>query len=195
MSSCRRGIADGNLMTSKSRETAVQPTLVKEVADIQIWPRKEWMKADVTATIMDAGSNEVEFILAVSVPESNGKFDVLGVFQGNEACRFHVAPDRLIVEPTLPTPCTEFRILYEGQARQDSEDFIRHDEIMLRTDGNWLPVLSSTCADFEITLRHPSGYTFFGQGESRLGLTRAGLRASGFSKSPQGSPCMRGRCM
>jgi aminopeptidase N len=70
----------------------------------------------------------------------------------------------LYVKPECPGEEIELKILYEGQPRQDSEDYIRQEEIILRTDGNWLPVLPFTMADFDVTIRHPSSYTFFGQG-------------------------------
>ena len=151
-------------MTNTSHGIGAQPTLIKEIAEIQIWPRKEWMKAEVKATILDAVSDEIEFILAVRAPEGNGKLEVQGVYQGEKACRYRLAKDRLYVEPVSAAPSTEIRIIYEGKPLQDSEDYLRQDETILRMDGNWLPVLSSTCADFDVTVRHPSDYTLFGQG-------------------------------
>jgi len=147
-----------------SHGIGVQPTLIKEVAEVQIWPRKEWMRAEVKATILDAVPDEIEFILAVRAPDGNGKFDVQGVYQGDKVCRYRLAKDRLYVEPVSVAPSIEISILYEGKPLQDSEDYLNQDETMLRMDGNWLPVLSSTCADFDVTIRHPSDYTLFGQG-------------------------------
>ncbi len=152
-------------MTNVSHGTGAEPTLIKEVAEVQIWPSKEWMKAKAKATILDSGSDEIEFILSVRTPESNGKFDVLGVYQDGRACGYRLANDRLIVKPLGLASCIELSILYEGEPRQDSEDYIRQNEVMLRADGNWLPVLTSTCADFDVTIQHPSNYTLFGQGK------------------------------
>jgi hypothetical protein len=122
------------------------------------------MIAEASLTIQDADLDEIEVILTIRAPGNDGKLDVLAVIQDGKDCRFRLTEDRLYVKPECPGEEIELKILYEGQPRQDSEDYIRQEEIILRTDGNWLPVLPSTMANFDVTLRHPSSYTFFGQG-------------------------------
>ena len=140
------------------------PKISKVVARIQLFPYKEWLNAEIKVTIKNVNSQELEFILAVRVPESTGKFEVKEVTQENRLCKFRLKYDRLIVMPAKSTKETEFKIIYEGKPRQDQDDFIRKDELVLRMDGAWLPILPSTYAEFEVLIEHPADYSLFGQG-------------------------------
>jgi hypothetical protein len=142
----------------------MEPSLKQETAIIEIQPESEYMTAQVVAHVENATDQEIEFILAVQVPDSPGKLVIQEITQAGRPCRFKLAQDRVFVAPAEPGDEIEIKFVYSGKPRQDPDDFIRRDEIVLRMDGAWLPIPPSSCADFDITIRHPSNYTFFGQG-------------------------------
>jgi len=114
--------------------------------------------------LRNVSTKEIEFILAVNVPESSGKFKIQDITQGGQLCQYRLAPNRLFITPAKQEAEIDLLIKYEGKPRQDPDDFIRRNEIVLRMDGAWLPILPSTCAEFEVFIQHPLDYTFFGQG-------------------------------
>lgn len=142
----------------------MEPSLKKETAIIEIQPESEYMTAQVVSHVENTTDHEIEFILAVQVPDSPGKLVIQEITQAGRPCRFRLAKDRVFVAPVEPGDEAEIKFIYAGKPRQDPDDFIRKDEIVLRMDGAWLPIPPSSCADFDVTIRHPSNYTFFGQG-------------------------------
>jgi hypothetical protein len=142
----------------------MKPLLTKLTALVQIHPESEHMTAQAIAHIENAAEHEIEFILAVEFSDSPGKFVIQEITQSEQPCRFRLGRDRVFVTPTDPGTEVVIKFVYAGKPRQDPDDFIRTDETILRMDGGWLPLTLSSCTDFDVTIRHPSGYTFFGQG-------------------------------
>lgn len=142
----------------------MEPSLTKLIASVQIQPESEYMEAQAIAHVNKAADQEIEFILAVEFSDSPGKFVVKEISQSGRPCRFRLGKDRVFVTPAQPGDEAEIKFIYTGKPRQDPDDFITANETVLRMDGAWLPTIPSSCADFDVTIRHPSGYTFFGQG-------------------------------
>jgi hypothetical protein len=140
------------------------PSLVKQTAFIEIYPELELLKAEVRVHLENVHENEIEFILAVRAQESTGKLDIIEITQEGKLCKYRIAPDHLFVIPKKMDEKIELLIKYEGKPPQDFDDYIRKDEIILRMDGAWLPLIPSSPSEFEIILTHPSNYTFLGQG-------------------------------
>jgi aminopeptidase N len=150
--------------SKRAMKTDMEPSLTKVTATIQIHPESESMTAQAIAHVENAADHEIEFILAVEFSDSPGKFVIQEITQSGRPCLFRVGRDRVFVTPAEPEKEVEIKFVYAGKPRQDPDDFIRADETVLRMDGAWLPTISSNCTDFDVTIRHPSGYTFFGQG-------------------------------
>jgi hypothetical protein len=142
----------------------MEPSLKKLNASVQIQPDSEYMEAQAIAHVDNATEKEIEFILAVEFSDSPGKFVIKEITQSGQPCRFRLGRDRAFVTPAQPADQAEIKFVYTGKPRQDPDDFITTKEIDLRMDGAWLPTIPSSCADFDVTIRHPTGYTFFGQG-------------------------------
>jgi hypothetical protein len=159
----------------------MEPSLKKETAIIEIQPESEYMTAQVVAHVENATEREIEFILAVQVPDSTGKLVIQEITQAGRPCRFKLAKDRVFVLPAEPGDEIEIKFVYTGGPRQDPDDFIRRDEIVLRMDGAWLPILPSSSVDFDMTIRHPSNYIFLVKvnGKDRKGSMKRGLRVDG----------------
>jgi len=142
----------------------MEPSLEKLTASVQIQPKSENMEIKTIAHVDNAANQELEFILAVEFSDSPGKFVIKEISQSGHPCRYRLGRDRVFVTPVQPADQAEIKFVYTGKPRQDPDDFITAKEIVLRMDGAWLPTIPSSCADFDVTIRHPSGYTFFGQG-------------------------------
>jgi hypothetical protein len=140
------------------------PSLIKQKALLEIFPEKELLRVETEIKLLNVDLAEIEFILAVRTPRSSGKFDILEITQEGHPCKYRIIPDRLYVIPNYVDEKIELVIKYEGKARQDFDDYIKKDEIILRMDGAWLPVIPSSLLEFDITLTHPSNYIFWGQG-------------------------------
>lgn len=142
----------------------MEPSLRKLTAKVQIQPESGYMEAQAFANVVKVTDQEIEFILAVEFSDSPGKFVIKEISQSGQPCRFRFERDRVFLTPVQPADQAEIKFVYTGKPRQDQDDFITAKEIVLRMDGAWLPIIPSSCADFDVTIRHPSGYTFFGQG-------------------------------
>jgi hypothetical protein len=142
----------------------MKPSLEKLTASVQIQPESGYMEAQAYAYVGKVADQEIEFILAVEFSDGPGKFVIKEISQSGHPCRFRLGRDRVFVTPTQPADQAEIKFFYTGKPRQDPDDFITAKEIVLRMDGAWLPIIPSSCADFDVTIRHPTDYTLFGQG-------------------------------
>ena len=59
----------------------MEPSLKKETAIIEIQPEAEYMTAQVVAHVENATDHEIEFHLAVQVPDSPGKLVIQEITQ------------------------------------------------------------------------------------------------------------------
>ncbi len=150
-----------------SRLTAVR-------AEVVVEPRAEWLRADVWLTVRSDGADAFPFTLATRRPGGSGGFRVVEVTQDDAPCPFWVGRDQLVVAPARRADEVTLRVRYEGEAQQSDNDYVTADEVVLRSDGHWLPTLPDTLGVFDVTLRHPEGFRVFAQGAETPGGTDAG---------------------
>ncbi|MBN2496594.1 MAG: hypothetical protein JXR96_18540 [Deltaproteobacteria bacterium] len=143
-----------------------QPRLVAIEALVWLAPEREWMRAEAEVRVEPRGQQVLIFELAAHAPHSDGGLRVSEVRDSSGRPLVYMAHgETLAVQLAELADSVELRFRYEGEPPQHKSDYLTAEEIHLRGDGRWLPLLPDTQARFDLTVRYPEGYTLFGQGD------------------------------
>lgn len=167
-------LPDGRIQLGLPADLA-SPRLVAQRADALLDVAAATLAVDTTVTVTTDGARIIPFTLALA----RDGFTITRIEQAGARCHYRVDEGHLLVEPVAPADTVTLRIRYAGPVADTHLDHIRIDDLVLRGEAGWLPIIPGSRAEFDVTVAtaEPDGaYHLIGQGD-QLAPRRWLLRA------------------
>lgn len=152
---------------------AIRARLVSQTATVRVDPKKGTVTGEATLSVRTGRERWVPVMLDVAAidPEEEwekerGGYTLTGLEVDGAAARFQVMPasDVIVAELSTGSELVTVRVAWEGKPGPQL-NYVKPKEVLLHEAQQWLPLVGTDLADYDVTVEHPDSFEMILEGD------------------------------
>src|SRR5262249_16404131 len=121
---------------------------------VKLVPERHELRADLTIAVQTGGAR----LVPLELLDSKSGLHLDAVRQGDVACRYSSVARHLFIEVARRAPLVTLSLSYSA-VFDDEWDHIRPDDIIVRGERGWVPLIAGSTPSVALRIVHPAKYS------------------------------------